>query len=207
MYALLLLLLQHGADMQDHAGHTMPPMPDAISLFDHHLAGALLILWAVLAYLEQSEAGRRRWVRYLVPLPLFLIGGFLLIFRDDADPWFRWLLEGHIELEPVQHKLFESLAILLGFIELFRRTGTLKHPAWGQILNVLMLGGGVAILFHKGPHSEIIHIQHFWMAMVAIALALARIVGDLGWGGRWVRVYVVPALLLTLGMQFALYVE
>ncbi len=208
MYARLLLLLQQGHNMQDHAGHSAPPMPDAISLFDHHLAGALLILWAVLAYLEQSEAGaRRRWVSYLVPLPLFMIGGFLLIFRDDADPWFRWLLEGRIELEPVQHKLFESLAVLLGFIELFRRTGTLKHKAWGQLLNVLMLGGGVAILFHQGRHSEIIHVQHFWMAMVAIALASARIVGDLGWGGRWVRVYAVPALLLTLGMQFVLYVE
>ncbi|MCI0626774.1 MAG: hypothetical protein L0387_34865 [Acidobacteria bacterium] len=203
----LTILLQQGHNMQEHAGHVMPPPPDAISIFDHHLAGVLLILWAVLAYLEQSEVGRYRWVRYSVPLPIFLIGGFLLIFRDDADPWFRWLLEGRIDLEPVQHKLFESLAILLGFIELFRRTGSLKHKAWGQILNTLMFGGGVAILFHKGPHSEIVHIQHFWMAIVAIALALSRIVGDLNWGGRWVRIYAGPALLLALGLQFALYVE
>ena len=206
MYALMLLL-QQAHDMQDHAGHTMTSMPDAISLFDHHLAGALLILWAVLAYLEQSEAARHRWVSYLVPLPLFLIGGFLLIFRDDADPWFRWLLEGRFDLEPVQHKLFESLAIVLGFIELFRRTGTLKSKAWSQILNVLILGGGIALLFHSGPHNPIIHIQHRWMSVVVLTLALTKAVSDLGWGGRWVRVYAVPALLLTLGLQFALYVE
>lgn len=99
------------------------------------------------------------------------------------------------------------MAVLLGLIELFRRTGWLKHPAWRQVLNVLMLGAGVFLFFHTGHHAPVVHVEHFWMAAVAVVLSLVKIVADLGLGGRWLGLYAVPALFVMLGLQLALYVE
>ncbi len=41
--------------IQMHAGNDMASMPDKDSLFNHHLAGTLVLLLGVFAYQEQSE--------------------------------------------------------------------------------------------------------------------------------------------------------
>ncbi len=70
-----------------------------------------------------------------------------------------------------------------------------------------MLGGAFFLLFHTGQHSAIIHLQHRWMGIVAITLAASKILSDVGWGGRWLGRYAVPALMLIFGLQFAFYIE
>ena len=202
---LLMLFLQAG-HMHQHGGNEAF-VPDPVSIFDHHLAGVLLILMGIFAFLEHSSlASRHNWIKYLYPLPLLGLGLFLFFFRDP-EPWFQWLLNGEFDKTEVQHKFFETIAVLVGLIELFRRTKWLHQPAWPQVLNVLMLGGALFLLFHTGQHSAIIHLQHRWMGIVAITLAASKILSDVGWGGRWLGRYAVPALMLIFGLQFAFYVE
>lgn len=204
MHGLHFLAL--ALQMHEHTGHDMA-MPDPVSLFNHHLAGVLVLLLGIFTYLEQTELAERRWAKYLWPLPLLFLGTFLMIYSDNPQFWPFKLSRWARHWSAWQHKIFAMVAILLGLIELFRRTGRLKHPAWGQILNVLMLGAGIFLFFHKGHHAHVIHVEHLWMATVAVVLSLTKIVGDLGLGGRWLGLYAVPALFVTLGLQLALYVE
>ncbi len=201
---LLTLLVQH-----EHMGHAGAKgfMPDRLSIFDHHVAGVLLVLMGVFAFLEQSRlAKQQKWLNYLYPLPLLGLGIFLIFFRDP-EPWFQWMMQGQFDKTEVQHKLFESIAILVGLIELFRRTGSLQNPAWRQVLNVLMLGGAIFLLFHTGQHTAVIHWQHRFMGLVAITLSLCKIVYDLGKGASWLGSYAVPALMTAFGLQFVFYFE
>ncbi len=203
---LLMLIFQHDP-MHDHVEHVASP-PDFISLFDHHFAGVLLIILGVIAFLEQTNLSHRhQWVKFLWPMPLLILGLFLIFFRDRKEPWLDWLLQGMWSKTEVQHKIFELVAIVVALIELFRRTGWLKHCAWRQILNALMLCAGIFLLFHHGHHDRIVHLEHRFMGIVAVALSLTKIVSDHGWGGRWLRLYAVPSVFIVLGLQFALYVE
>jgi hypothetical protein len=210
MTALVALL--QVADVHDHMAHAMEELRDTASVPDHHMAGAFLLLLGVLAFFENTSfAERRRWARLLWPLPLIALGLFLLFGRDNIHVWPGQLLHFQIGDTVVQHKLFESAAVLIGCIELSRRLGWLRHPAWPYLLSTLMLGGGIALLFHGGAHSHIVHVEHRWMAFVIIALALAKIASDWqankGHTRTWMACYAVPLLFLTLGLQFALYVE
>lgn len=204
MHGLHFLAL--ALQMHEHAGHEMP-LADPVSLFNHHLAGVLVILLGIFAYLEQTELSEHRWVKFLWPLPLLVLGTFLMIYSDNPQFWPFKLSRWARHWTAWQHKIFSLVAILLGLIELFRRTGRLRHPAWRQVLNILMLGAGVFLLFHRGHHTHVVHVEHLWMGSVAVALSLAKIVADLGLGGRWLGLYAVPGLIVTLGLQLALYVE
>jgi hypothetical protein len=41
--------------MHEHTGHQIP-MPDPVSLFNHHFAGALVILLGIFGYLEHPSS-------------------------------------------------------------------------------------------------------------------------------------------------------
>ncbi len=206
MFGLQLFALA----LQTHHMHEapQPSTPDLDSLFNHHLAGGLVILVALFSYVERTQIAERRWVRYLWPLPLLFLGVFLMMYSDNPQFWpfgfSRWLPDP----AAVQHKIFALVAILLGLIELFRRTGRLTHPAWPHVLSVLMLGAGVFLFMHRGDHhSHVIHVEHMWMGTEAVALSLTKIVADLRPRIRWLGLYAVPALLLALGLQLFFYVE
>jgi hypothetical protein len=207
----LLSLIQSG-EMHEHMAHAMDEMRDTASLPDHHMAGVFLLLLGLLAFLESTPfAEHRRWARLLWPLPLIALGLFLLFGRDNLYVWPAQLLHFQIGETVVQHKLFESAAVLIGCIELARRLGRLKHPAWPHLLSLLMLAGGIALLFHGGAHSPIVHLEHRWMAIVIMALAIMKMAADRraanGFKRTWMACYAVPLLFIVLGLQFALYVE
>lgn len=208
---VFLSLIQAG-EVHEHMGHAMDELRDTASVPDHHMAGVFLLLLGALAFLEQTPfAERQRWARLLWPLPLIALGLFLLFGRDNIRVWPGLLLHFQIGETVVQHKLFESAAVLIGCIELSSRLGWLRHPAWPHLLSTLMLGGGIALLFHGGAHSHIVHVEHRWMAIVIIALALVKLAADWQAGngrkGTWMACYAVPLLFIILGLQFALYVE
>ena len=203
--SLLLFLLQQ-EHVHEHAEHAISTA-DPVSLFNHHLAGLLVTLLGIFAYLEQTHLGRFRWVKFLWPLPLLVLGTFLMIWSDNPQFWPFELSRWARHWTAWQHKIFALVTLLLGLIELLRRTGWLKHPAWPHVLNALMLGAGVYLLFHQGHHAHVIHVQHLWMAAVSIALALVKTLADIRGGSGWLRLYVPPLLFVTLGLQLVLYVE
>ncbi len=204
-----VLFLQHAGQWDQHAGHSMPAAsgPDPYSLLLHHAAGAMVILLGIFTFLEKSELGQRRWVHYSWPVALMLQGTITMLFSESGQllpfSWERWL-PTHVS---VQHKIFAGVALALGLIEFFRRTGRLKSRAWPHVLNAMMIGAGVYLLMHQGHATPVIHTQHLWMGVEIIAIGAVKAVTDLQGGSGWVRVYVLPALFLTLGLQLALYVE
>ncbi len=203
----LVTLLLQAEHVHQHV-ERLSSVPDFKSLSDHHLAGGIIMLLGVLYFLERTEEARRyRFVRYLWPLPLLGLATFLMFWSDDDVPWLQWFFQGMWTQTVVEHKFMESAAILAGAIELSTRLGWLKNFLWRHLISGLFLGAGLILLFHHGLHSHIVHLEHRWMATTTIALSLAKMVSDQRWGGRWVGLFAVPTLLLTLGLQFALYVE
>ncbi len=200
---LALAFFQH--DMHGMS-HEMASEADPFSLFNHHLAGWLVVLVGLLTLLEESRFGQRRWVKCLWPLPLLAVAVFVLL-RSDSDITWQfsvWLPD----TEAVQHKLFGLLALAIGLIELLRRTGHLTHVVWRYLFYAGLFGGGAFLLFHSGvQHSHIIHQQHIRMGATAIAIALAKVLADVTPRTAWLRMYLVPALFLGLGLQLAFYVE
>ncbi len=205
----LIALYLLAAQMHDmHAGHEMSSQPDPFSLFNHHLAGVLVIILGAFTFLEESPFGRKHsWVKFLWPAPLILVA-LNVIFRGDSDlTWPIRLATIMPDTEAVQHKIFALVALAIAFIELFRRTGRLTHPGWRYIFYGLMLGGGIALLFHTGQHTAKIHTQHLWMGTWCIGAGVTKFLADLRPAAAWLRLYALPTFILALGFQLAFYVE
>jgi hypothetical protein len=182
-------------------------VPSAKSLSDHHLAGYMVILLGILAFLECSEVARLPAVRYLWPLPLLGVACFLFFFSDTAEPWGLWFFHGdwtHTELE---HKFLEGAAILIALIELSVRTSWLKGRGWSFIIPSLMVFAGILLVFHHGNHEPIVHTEHNWMGSEAMVLGVSKFTANLQSKPSWVARYAVPLMFVVLGLQLVCYIE
>src|SRR5215472_17689844 len=109
-----------------HHMHGMPSAPDALSLFNHHFAGWLLVFTAIFGFAENSPLKKYRWVQYLWPLPLIVLALYLMVRSDHSSFAEMTLADVMGDPEAIQHKLFALLALAIGLIELARRSGGLK---------------------------------------------------------------------------------
>ncbi|HET7564506.1 MAG TPA: hypothetical protein VFJ96_05900 [Gemmatimonadaceae bacterium] len=188
----------------------MPGMmhgPDAFSLFNHRLSGLLVLLLGALAYVDATASGKQRErVRLLWPLPLLLLGLYLLVRSDDPS-WPPRFVKQLSTVEGIQHKLFAVMALSLGGIELLRRSGRLTHPLWSYVFYAVMLLAGVFLLFHGGHHSGMVHIEHTAMGVIAIAIAVVKVTADRKRAVTWLSASLLPGLFVLLGLQLLLYVE
>lgn len=199
MHALSLLSLA-----QQMPG--MSPESVAFSLFNHRLAGLLVVLLGVLGVVDASASGKREWLKLLWPMPLIVLGIYLLL-RSDAPAWPPHIVEQMSNAEGVQHKIFAVLVLSLGGIDLLRRSGRLMHPIWNYLFYAVMLVAGIFLLFHGGHHSALVRNEHAAMAVVAIAIVVAKVMADRKHTARWLAVGVVPSLFILLGVQLLLYTE
>jgi hypothetical protein len=200
-----LLLLQ---TMHDHM-HDMaaqPQGPDPLSLFNHHLAGWMLVLVAIFGVLEISPLKKHDWIRSLWPLPLIFIA-MLMLLRSDREHLGDLTIANILsDPEELQHKIFALLALGIGLLELLRRTGHLKHLAWGYILYAAIVAGGVFLLLHGGHHSEAVHEQHLLMGATALAIGVTKTAGDFSVRQVWPRL-LLAILFLALGLELVRYYE
>jgi hypothetical protein len=199
------LLLQ---TMHDHMHHLAGPSQaaDPLSLFNHHLAGWMLILVAVFGVLELSPLKKYDWVRRLWPLPLIFLATCMLLRSDREHLSDLTLANVLSDPEELQHKLFALLALFIGFLELLRRTDRLKHFLWSYVLYSAIIAGGVFLLFHGGQHSQAVHQQHLQMGGTAVAIGVTKTVGDLSTRLVWPRV-LLASLFLALGLELVRYYE
>jgi len=182
----------HG-NHQDHHHASAPqagqwegsPEGIAYSEFNHALAGVGVILvglselqttvgWQVLA-----------WSRWLLPASLLGAGIFLLIWSDHlAWPIGPWTLSETVsgkDPEMLQHKIFGVLALGVGTVEWFLRTGKLTHLFWRGLLPGFALVGGLMLFMHMhGPHpaGPQIQLHHHVMGTLALAGGLAWFAGE-----------------------------
>jgi hypothetical protein len=198
----------------EHAGKEPGPDPD--SLRNHHIAGFGIIFLALLTYLEERNFAKLKYLKYFWPALLYVIGFAVLIWSDPGT-WPDGDTPLSTQPEAIQHKIFAIIALVIATVELFRRTGTLKHIAWRGVLSGAILTAGVFLLFHHGRHVHVVHLQHRAMGMTAALLGFAKFTeptfdGSVGAErrmsvGQKVRSHLPSFLTFVLGLMFVFYFE
>ena len=203
-----------GMSGHDHSGGEPGPDPD--SLRNHHIAGFGIIFLALLTYLEERNFAKLRYLKFFWPVLLYVIGFAVLIWSDPGT-WPDGDTPLTTQPEAIQHKIFALIALVIATVELFRRTGTLKHVAWRAVLSGAILTAGVFLLFHHGRHVHVVHLQHRAMGLTAALLGIAKFTepsfdGSVGAErrmnvGQRVRSHLPSFLTFVLGLMFVFYFE
>jgi hypothetical protein len=189
------------------------------SEFNHHLAGALLIL-AALFFLAQDRLARR-WpaANYAWAACLLFAGYFLLVF-SDTEIWpfgyqsFYYALTHNPEV--AQHKTFAAILLALGAVAALRTNGRLRAAWSAWLFPVLALGGAIMLLFHHhggmhGPDAmqTMVRVQHQHLrfAGVGAGVAVAKGVADTSEKLRPLFDKLWPLFMIALGVLLLLYTE
>jgi hypothetical protein len=220
-------------DMPDMPGMNMSvaapaPTPEELakqladkreSEFNHHLAGAMLILAALFFLAEDRLA--RRWpaANYAWAACLLFAGYFLLVF-SDTEIWpfgyqsFYFALTHNPEV--AQHKTFAAILLALGAVAALRTSGRLR-AAWSALLfPVLALGGAVMLLFHHhggmhGPDAmqTMVRVQHQHLRFAGVGAGVAVAKGAADVSQKWRPLFdkLWPLLMIALGVLLLLYTE
>jgi hypothetical protein len=189
------------------------------SEFNHHLAGAMLIL-AALFFLAQDRLARR-WqaANYAWAACLLFAGYFLLVF-SDTEIWpfgyqsFYYALTHNPEV--AQHKTFAAILLALGVVAALRTNGRLRAAWSAWLFPALALGGAVMLLFHHhggmhGPDAmqTMVRVQHQHLRFAAVGagVAVAKGVADSSEKLRPVFDKLWPLFMIALGVLLLLYTE
>ena len=189
------------------------------SEFNHHLAGALLIL-AALFFLAQDRL-TRRWpaAKYAWAACLLFAGYFLLVF-SDTEIWpfgyqsFYYALTHNPEV--AQHKTFAAILLALGAVAALRTSGRLRAAWSAWLFPVLALGGAVMLLFHHhggmhGPDAmrTMVRVQHQHLRFAGVGAGVAVAKGVADASEKWRPLFnkLWPLLMIALGVLLLLYSE
>lgn len=189
------------------------------SEFNHHLAGALVIL-AALFFLVQAPLAKR-WpaARYAWPM-CFLIAGFFLLIFSDTEIWPFGYMSFYYAIthdpEDAQHKTFALILLVLGVVEMLRASGRLKAKWSAWVFPIAAMGGAVLLLFHHhggmhGPDAmQTMHRvqgQHLRFAEAGAGAAIAKGLAETNskWCGFFSKVW--PLFMIALGVMLLMYTE
>ena len=196
----------------------------AYSEFNHRLAGALVLLiglselhgaWGITAW---------SWVRLLLPGAMLAAGTYLAVWSDH-DAWpigsqtFMDMFFGG-DTETLQHKSYAFLLLVVGTLELFRRSGRLQERYWALPLPTFAVIGGSLLFLHSHsdhPSAHQIALHHLTMGVTSLmagtcllvseySLATADTINSVAssharWKGAW------GIFVLIIGIQLLVYAE
>ena len=190
----------------------------AYSEFNHHVAGALVVLIGLAELAGALRWRGAKWTPLLLPAAMTIGGLFLLIWSDhEAWPIGRLSLAQTFfggDHEILQHKIYALLLLGLGLIEWRRRYGGLQHRAWRIPLPTLAVVGGLMLFLHSHgdhPSAHKIALHHAAMGTLSLLAGSCKLVSaressvaghsvsrwDLAWAG----------LVLAIGVQLLFYAE
>lgn len=153
----------------------------AFSELAHHFAGLLEVIFGLAELGAALQYPLPYWTRLILPGALGMMGGFTLIW-SDRDAWpigslsFVATFFGD-DREMIEHKLYGILTFTLALIEMLRRLGRVRHPAWAAPLVLLVLTGGLFLFVHShGNHPEAakIQFQHTLLGIVDVVAASSK---------------------------------
>jgi len=189
------------------------------SEFNHHLAGALLIL-AALFFLAQDRLVRSWPVANYAWAACLLFAGYFLLVFSDTEIWpfgyqsFYYALTHNPEV--AQHKTFAAILLALGAVATLRTSGRLR-AAWSALLfPVLALGGVVMLLFHHhggmhGPDAmqTMVRVQHQHLRFAGVGAGVAVAKGAADVSEKWRPLFdkLWPMFMIVLGVLLLLYTE
>ncbi len=154
----------------------------AYSEFNHHWAGAALIVMAIGSFLEGLSVRRFRWARAWPAAFLFL--AIFLFLRNDPEAWPFGpvgFLESMRIPEMVQHRLSVVLLLALGGVEFLGRRGQVRQSRWAYIFPSLCVVGGLILFSHTHDMGVAVTdaqtylaIQHEVMGAFGLLAGLSR---------------------------------
>ena len=156
------------------------------SEFNHHVAGAFVLLMGLLAILART--GWAPWARHW-PLVFFGLAAFLLV-RNDPGSWPlgpQGFWEGMQYSEVVQHRIFVLLVLGFGTFEWMVRTGRIRSARAALVFPILCSVGGALLLTHSHASLNLkaeylIEVTHAPLGVLAMLV---------GWG-RWLELRLPP---------------
>jgi len=235
--ATVPVLAQHGGTSHesshetahDHGdSHVLAPGPHwegsvagiAYSEFNHHLAGILILVIGLTELWGALGIGMLAWSRFILPLAMFGMGAYLMIWSDH-NAWpigslsFTQTLFGG-DWEMLQHKIYALLAVSIGAIEGLRWVDhRLRHALWAVPFPAFAVVGGLMLFLHDHgvhPSAHKIALGHAIMGAMAVAGGFCKLVSarsmtmnpsadtsrwDLAWAG----------FILLIGLQLLFYSE
>ena len=216
----------HGRHGSSHEAHGSEPQWEgsaegkAYSEFNHHVAGALVVLIGLAEMVGALGWTALRWIPFLLPGAM-AIGGLFLLVWSDHEAWpighltFTQTLFGG-DHEILQHKFYALLLITLGLLEWLRRGGRLTHWAWRLPLPALAVVGGLMLFLHSHgdhPAAHKIALHHAAMGSLALLAGSCKFISartDAAPSGvsrvsRWEVGWA--ALVLAIGIQLLFYSE
>ena len=195
MYAPFQVAAESGPDASVHNHHLHgssasiwegSPQGVAYSEFNHHLAGAFLLLIGLSEFRQIWGLPFLLWTRLFLPVGLLGAGVFLLIWSDH-EAWpigsltFTQTFIGH-DPEILQHKAFGVLSLGVGTTELLRRLGHIEGRRWAVPLPLFAVLGGLMLFGHMHgahPSAHKIQIHHTIMGLLAMTAGSSKFVS--GW--------------------------
>lgn len=203
-----------------HEGHAEghregSPEGKAFSEFAHHFAGSLEVILGLAELGAALQYPLPYWTRFILPGALSMMGAFPL-FWSDRDAWplgslsFVETFLGK-DREVIEHKFYGILTLTIALIEMLRRLGRVRHPAWAAPLVLLVLTGGLFLFVHShGIHPEAeaakIQFQHTLLGIVDVVAAFSKGMASWlpgaspqmrnRWNMAWGASFIVGGLLL-----------
>lgn len=229
-------------DHSEHAGHegmNMPTEPTDPALlakiqaknladkkeseFNHHLAGALVILAALFILAESFLRPRFSFLRWVWPLCFLGAGIFLLVFSDTElwpfgpHSWWSGLTQNR---EDLQHKTFAVILLGLAYIEIQRARGVLTAAWSAWAFPVLAFAGSGLLFFHEhhsgmGGADHMAHMalmqriqsEHFAFSMTGFVIGLTKGLSEVRFRAQALFGRLWPVAMIVLGVLLMLYTE
>src|SRR5438876_12120329 len=184
------------------------------SRFMHHASGVTVLVIATLLLVDRLTAHRHRLLRVGSGLTWLMFGAFLFVF-SDLEAWpigpagFIESFSLSTTHEWIQHHLLSIIPMVLGIYTMLFRWEQ-PRPLWRYLAAGIAMLRGAALLIHEHldhPGMGFVNIQPRFFARISFFLPASLVVVAglrFAWKGK---PYLLPAGLLLLGVQLALYVE
>jgi len=172
-------------------GAGQPPPRNAANIawseYNHHWAGAFVLIMALLALADRNGTTRlgRSWPLLFAPFAAFLAYRDLVEGGLEDDIGFFALLR---DPEIVQHLFFYALMAAFGIFEWGVRAGRLQAPRAALVFPLLTATAAAALLTHSHSIANVKDL--LLMEVTHVPLALLGI--TFGWA-RWLELRLVPA--------------
>jgi len=189
----------------------------AYSLLMHRSCGLALIALGLVILADRLTDRKHAALRKAMGF-VWLAMGLHIFFNADPMDWpvagsFMESWSRPASGEWLQHKILSLIPVAMGLYAMVAARRRMEMKPWqGVALAAVMALGGIGLLIHEHEHSPgmdmaLIEKQHNLMAFTSFFLAA----GSAGEGWRqlaWkAKVYLVPAGLILLGLQLAIYTE
>jgi putative copper resistance protein D len=184
----------------------------AWSEYNHHWAGAVVLLLGALAMLSRFES--MRWARYW-PVAFVGLATFLLL-RADPENWPlgpSGFWESFSVPDVAQHRLFVVLILLFAAFEMGVQTGRLSSRKAALVFPLVCAISGALLLTHTHALANVkeellAELSHVPLALLAVAAGWARWL-ELRFPKSWSMLpgRVWPVCFVLIGVVLLLYRE